>query len=192
MLNNIPTALGRMTRNVVLNHPNTWECQVFRKQVCRQSDHDMGGLPTLGGLGVLDSEDETDIEFLFLGSGYALPAEAFNASPMFDRGDAVLTAQNEFRFIIEPEMPSGMIGHFDLRNHDVIYLVLHDRVKIAFEIVGVETVLNIAPFVTRYVCNRRGDLDFLGKVDDLDKDLEAADLPETDLPILGGLEDLPD
>jgi len=32
-------------------------------------------------------------------------------------------------------------------------------VKVAFEVVGVEAVNNLAPYSTRYVCNKRADLD---------------------------------
>ena len=58
MLTNVPSAVNRMARNVVINHPNTWECQVFRKRVTRTDGAPVGGLPTMGGLGVL--------EFLFI------------------------------------------------------------------------------------------------------------------------------
>ena len=159
MLTNVPSAVNRMTRNVVINHPNTWECQVFRKRVTRTDGAPVGGLPTMGGLGVLDSEDEESIDYDHLGNGYALQAEAFMAAPMMDRQDANNGSGAEFRFLVEPEEPSGMPGYFDVRNRDVIYLVLSDDVKLAYEIVGTETTVNIPPFVTRYVCNRRGDLD---------------------------------
>jgi len=157
MLTNVPAAVNRMARNVIINHPNTWECQVFRKSVTR-TDATVGGLPTMGGLGVLDSEDEEQIAWAWIGNGYALQAESFMPSPMMDRQDANNGSANESRFMIEPEHPTGMPGNFDLRNHDVFYLVLADSVKVAFEIVGVETTLNIPPYVTRYVANRRDDL----------------------------------
>ena len=67
MLTNVPSAVNRMARNVVINHPNTWECQVFRKRVTRTDGAPVGGLPTMGGLGVLDSEDEESIDYDHLG-----------------------------------------------------------------------------------------------------------------------------
>ncbi len=161
MLSGVPGAMNRMTRNVVINHPNTWECQVFRKRLTRAgATPGSGDVPPLGGLGVLTAEDETDIAYDHLGNGYALPAEVFGPSLMTERGDtANYGAAAEARFLIEPAEPSGMPGYFDVHSGDVIYLVLADGVKLAFEVVNVEATVNIPPFVTRYVRNRRGDLD---------------------------------
>ena len=161
MLNSVPNAINRLTRNVVINHPNSLECQVFRKVITRESSTEerMGGLLNMGGLGVLDSEDEESIEFNHLGNGYALRADTFSASPMMDRRDANNGFGDEFRFLIEPESPSGVEGYFDIRKGDVMYIVLSDEVRLAYEIVGIETVSDIPPFVTRYVANRRADID---------------------------------
>ncbi|MER2511492.1 MAG: hypothetical protein ABTQ25_03565 [Nitrosomonas ureae] len=159
MLNNVPGAVNRMTRNIVINHPNTWECHVFRKTVNRVGDSVSGGLPTLGGVGVMSADDEEDVSFELVGIGYALQAEMFSASSMMDRQDANNGFAGEFRFLIEPEEPTGMPGNFTIKKRDVFYLVISDDVKLAFEIVDVETVINIPPFAMRYVANRRGDLD---------------------------------
>lgn len=158
MLTNVPNAVNRMARNVVVNHPNTMECQVFRKIVTRAGST-IGGLPTMGGLGVIDSDDEEQIEFSHIGNGYALQAESFMPSPMMDRRDANNGSASEFKFMIEPEHPAGDTGTFEPKTHDVFYLVMSESVKVAFEIVGVETVLNIPPYSMRYIANRRGDLD---------------------------------
>ena len=155
MLTNVPSAVNRMARNVVINHPNTIECQVFRKVVTRPGTS-VGGLPTMGGLGVIDSDDEEQIEFSHIGNGYALQAESFMPSPMMDRRDANNGAVNEFRFMIEPEHPLGVTGTFEPKSHDVIYLVMSEEIRIAFEVVSLETVLNIPPYAVRYILNRRG------------------------------------
>lgn len=164
MLNNVPQAINQLARNVVINHPNTFNCQVFRKTVKRAAPQTVGGLPTLGGLGVLDSMDEEDYEYTPLGHGHALPAEGFAPSPMMKRGDANIGPGDEFRFLIEPEEQSGHHEFFIPRNHDVVYLLLGtdpQPPKVAFEIVGEETTSNIPPYTTRYICNRRDDLDLL-------------------------------
>jgi len=162
MLTNVPNAINRMTRNVIMNHPNTFNCQAFRKQVTRAALGTMGGMPTMGGLGVLDSMDEEEFEYIHLGNGYALPAEGFAPAPMVKRGDAHIGSGDEFRFLIEPEEPAGHPQWFDLRNHDIVYLLLGstapDCAKLAFEVVGIETTSNIPPYTTRYIMNRRDDL----------------------------------
>ena len=168
MLNNAPSSINRLTRNVVLNHPNTFPCEVYRKTVKRTAATSIGGLPTLGELGVLDSMDEEDYEYAFVGNGYVLPAEGFNPSPMMKRDDANLGYADEFRFLVEPEHPSGHAEFFMVKGHDVIYLLLDESdtpPKLAFEVVGEETTSNIPPYTTRFICNRRDDLSLLSPDD---------------------------
>jgi hypothetical protein len=161
MLTNVPSGINRMARNVVMNHPNTFSCEVYRKAVTRPAETSVGGLPTMGGLGVLDSMDEDQFEYAFMGYGYALPADGgFAPAPMVRRSDANIGAGDEFRFLIEPEEPD----EFDVREHDVLYLLLgvgKDAPKLAYEIVAIETTSNIPPYTTRYIANRRNDLDLL-------------------------------
>lgn len=161
MLSAVPNSINRLARNVVLNHPNSFNCKVFRETVERVDTGTVAGLPTMGGLGVLDAEDEEKIRHDLVGSGFALPAEGFAPSPMMSAGDANFGPADEFRFLIEPEAESGAPGWFDVRKHDVMYLLLGTGPTppmIAFEIVGTETTSNIPPFTTRYICNRRDDL----------------------------------
>ena len=161
MLNNVPGAINRMARNVVTNHPNTFNCQLFRKTVTRTAAESVAGNPTMGGLGVLDSMDEEQFEYTFLGNGYALHADGFAPAPMVKRGDANIGHADEFRFLIEPEEPSGHPDWFDVRSHDVMHLLFGEgpgAARLAFEIVGTETTSNIPPFTTRYIANRRDDL----------------------------------
>ncbi|MCP5245682.1 MAG: hypothetical protein H6937_06965 [Burkholderiales bacterium] len=160
MLNNVPSGINRMRRNVVINHPNTWECQVFKKIVNRSGEPVVGGLPTLGGMMVLSSEDEEDVDWEHVGNGYALQAETFSPASMMDRQDANIGA-TEVRYLIEPESPEGMEGHFFISKHFVIYLVISDDVRVAYEVVDIETVMDVSPYATRYVMNRRADLDLL-------------------------------
>ena len=161
MLTAVPSSVNALTRNVVLNHPNSFNCKVFREVTERVAPTTIGGLPTMGGLGVLDPEDEEKISHQFLGNGFALPAESFAPSPLMSAGDAAYGAEAEVRFLIQPEEPSGHAEHIDVRKHDVFYLLLGTGdapPMIAFEVVGTETTSNIPPFTTRFICNRRDDL----------------------------------
>ena len=159
MLTNVPKAINRMARNIVINHPNSFECQLYRKSVNRTNESTVSGMPTIGGLGVISAEDEEDISYDFLGSGYALQAEPFSPSTMMERQDSNNGFANEFRFLIEPEQPTGADGSFMIKKGDVMLIVISDDVRLAYEIVEPETVMNISPFAMRYVTNRRGDLD---------------------------------
>lgn len=161
MLTNVPSAINRMARNVVMNHPNSFNCQVFRKKVLRRADQMVDGNPTFGGLAVLDTVDEEQIEYEFVGNGFALPADSFAPAPMVDLRDANIGAEDQYRFLIEPEGQSGSAEWFDLRTHDVMYLLLGagpSPARLAYEIMGTETTSNIPPYTTRYIASRRDDL----------------------------------
>jgi hypothetical protein len=157
MLNNVPEAVNRMTRNIVINHPNSYNVIVFRKRVLRPADNAIGGLPTLGGLAVISSDDEEDITWDLLGDGYALESESYTPGVMMDRQDANDGGVQEFRFLIEPEILDGLPGGFSVKKNDVMYLII-DEVRLAFEVVAIETTSNIPPYTQRYICNRRDDL----------------------------------
>lgn len=155
MLNMVPETINRMARTVVINHPNTFNCICVRQRVTRTAASSVGGLPTLGGLGVISSDDEEQITWDLLGNGYAMKAEPFQASMMMDRQDANNGALDEFKFLIEPESP----GAFAPKKKDVFYLII-GTVRLAYEIVGVETTSDIPPYTQRYICNRRDDMHF--------------------------------
>ncbi|MCK9394218.1 MAG: hypothetical protein M0Q44_01340 [Methylobacter sp.] len=106
MLNNVPDAINKLARNVVINHPNSFNCTGVRKRVTRAGPI-VSGLPTLGGLGVMSNDDEEDIDWDLLGNGYALKAESFSPSMMMDRQDANNGFADEFKFLIEPEVLQG-------------------------------------------------------------------------------------
>lgn len=154
MLNSVPESVSALSRQVVINHPNAYNCEIYRKNVDRTAPDTMGGAPTLGGLGVLDSEDEEDISYEWIGNGFALQAEPFQPSQMMDRQDANNSYAVELRFMIVPEDGAD----FELKKHDITYLLLGNSVKLAWEIVGIETTVNIPPYVTKYVMNPRNDL----------------------------------
>lgn len=164
MLNNVPTGINAMARNVIINHPNAYNCEVYRRRFGRASADEAGDAPTLGGMTTISPEDEGDIRWELVGLGFALPGEVFQPSQMMDRRDANNGYADELRFLIEPEEKIGDPGGFEVLDRDVLYLLLgegENAPKIAYEIVEVEAVVNVPPFVPRYVVNRRDDLDII-------------------------------
>ena len=166
MLHQIPINTNKTMRTVVLRHPNSMEVAVFRKVLKRVDDSapgTMGGLPTLGGMGVLDSEDEDDYDFAALGDGKLLPCEAFQPSSMVDRDDGIDAAEGVMLYcMVEPVALPGTDESFELKTHDLVFLIVWEGVYVGYEVVGRETNINIAPFVRRYVLQKRDDLKFLG------------------------------
>lgn len=169
MLNNVPAGIGAMARNVIINHPNTFNIEVYRRKLGRTSADTVAGAPTLGGMMVMSNDDEHDITWSLVGLGYALPAEQFQQSQMMDRRDATNGYADEIRFLLEPEEMQGDAGGFEIQKKDVFYMLVgvgEKAAKLAYEIVEVEAVINLPPFVPRYVVNRRSDLDVIGPPDD--------------------------
>ena len=149
MLTSVPQNVAKMARTVVINHPNAFNCQVIRKVVNQAP----------GQMIELDSEDEENISWDFIGNGYAVQVvDTFQPANMNGWQDANNTT-DEQRFLIEPESAPGDPTWFEVHKHDVVYILLASGlVKLAFEVVQVETPLNIPPFCMRYVMNRRDDL----------------------------------
>lgn len=161
MLNNIPKGINAITRNVVIRHPNTFNCEFYRRDINRLEPV-VGERQTMGGMMVLSVDDEVDISWTLIGIGYALVADVFQPSGMMDRMDANNGTGDEFRFLIESEK-EAFEGGFEPKKNDVFYIVLgdiqdEDAPRLAYEIIGVETTVNVPPYVPRYVCNRRDDL----------------------------------
>lgn len=161
MLMNVPKAINSATRNVVMRHPNSFNCEFYRRKVNR-IDPVIGDQSSIGGMLVMSVEDEPDIDWEFIGLGYALTADLFQPSGMMDRQDANNGFDNEFKFLIEPEL-EAIEGGFEPKKDDVFYIVLGDvsdsnAPRLAYEIINIETTVNVPPYVPRYVCNRRDDL----------------------------------
>jgi hypothetical protein len=159
MLNSIPEAVNAMAVAVIQNHPNAVNCSCYRKVLLRSGGEAVGGIPTLGGMAVLDSEDEDDIDIQWIGNGYALQAEPFQPSMMMDNQDANNSYAVQIPFLIVPE---SVDNEFTLKKRDLIMLLFNDGlIKLAWEIVAIETVINVPPFTHRYLLNKRADLNLV-------------------------------
>lgn len=173
MLNKLVDVQMRARRRVLLHHPNAVACQVLRK-VLKRADPLVNGVPTLGGLGVMNSDDEEAYDYVFVGNGVAMQVEAGQPAILVDNADTTLGAGAESRFMIEPEEPDdpaqpagfakpGEPPDPQLKKADVFYLVFGAdpalQVKVAYEVTGLESTSGMAPFAPRYVAIRRDDLD---------------------------------
>jgi len=152
-------------RNVLLHHPHTFHCEIYRKIILRESEEMVAGLPTLGGLGVLDSMDEEDFDYIFVGMGFALPISGFAPVSLVQNDDAALEAENKVCFVIEPETEPDQPDYFSIKRHDVMYLRLNNDLnppKLAWEIVSRQSLGNMSGFTRRFICARRDHLHLPG------------------------------
>ena len=154
MLNNVPLAIRRSVRAVTLNHPNRMTCTVYRKVVTRVAPTMIGGLPTLGGLGVLEDDDEADFEYQSLGDGCVVMTGTYQGGFRSDDNsllDNPNTSQQEA--LLEPLTDDG----FTPKKHDLVSIVIGDAV-LPYEITDITGTVNIPPFTQKYVLQLRDEL----------------------------------
>jgi hypothetical protein len=83
-------------------------------------------------------------------------------SPMTNRDDAVDNAYPMLYALLEMLDPDpASVDAIQLVRHDVVYMLFHESVKIAYEIEMVDSTVNIPPFVRRYLLNKRDDLTYI-------------------------------
>lgn len=165
MIERIPAAVSLALRQVVLRHPRGLDCQAWRRVVTRPAavvtgvmEQIMGGLPTLGGMGVLSAEEEPSIEYQPLGAGRLLfCGTAPPMSTMNDRGNATVAAET-VDAQVEPLTDSGTPGHFTLTKGDLVLLQSGLGAVVAFTVEAVSTPTAISPMVRRLTLQRRDDL----------------------------------
>jgi hypothetical protein len=158
MLNAVAVAMRTANRATVLRHPNSIDAQVWRRQVVRTAGAEagsIGGLPTLGGAMVMDSEDEDDVEFEKIGDAKVLFTENYQGTTLADnRASAEAT---EVRLaLIEPVEKDA----FEPKDGDLVYLLPGADVVIPMEVTKVLSMVEIPPYVVKYELSAQGDLLF--------------------------------
>jgi hypothetical protein len=129
-------------------------CTVYRKVVTRVAPTTIGGLPTLGGLGVLEDDDEADFEYQSLGDGCVVMLGTYQGGFRSDDNsllDNPNTSQQEA--LLEPLTDDG----FTPKKHDLVSIVIGDAV-LPYEITDITGTVNIPPFTQKYVLQLRDEL----------------------------------
>lgn len=167
MLQQVPQAVNHQTRMVTLYHPNAMDCVVWRKVVTRvEANPATGqpsigmGMPTLGGMGVLKAEDESQYRYDELGPARCLLCGQYQPSDLNERDDAVLlpTAQQaQVECTREPTDPA----FFTVESGDLVLIDMGLGVVMALEAVTETGSISIPPYTRRLVLNPRDDLHHL-------------------------------
>lgn len=156
MITQIPIRIAQAARAVTLAHPNAMDCQVYRKKVLRTnaSGEEMGGAPTLGGLGVLSPEDESDFEYEAIGAGKILFTEWTEELDIVDRDDGLAPGVNLIACRIE-----ALDGtQFTPEKNDLIAVMPGAGVLLGYEVVGLSSKVNIPPYTRKYAVQPRDEL----------------------------------
>lgn len=167
MLNQIPTQQNNAIRIVTLRHPNSFDAYLYRKILLRIGDDEVGGIPTIGGLGVLSTEDEPDTDWEEKGEAKVLFVDSYMASGMNDLQSNVNYEGVGFYARIESIASPDSEGWFQPKKNDIVYLVIADSVAVAYQITDVSGVSGIPPYTQRYELQKRDDLHFIPSLKEL-------------------------
>lgn len=160
MLTQVPAALRIAARAMVNRHPNAMDCQVWRKMVTRTFGTEagsLGGLPTLGGLAVLKSDDEAEVNFELLGEGKCLFASIYEPSTLSDRRDNAEAGPDAAPAMIEP----ATAGAFAPGPGDLVMCMPGFGIVITYEVIQVLNTVNIPPYLPKYMLAAQSDLMFV-------------------------------
>lgn len=171
MINAVPDTINKAARMVVLNHPRSMEARVWRKRVTRVETNpstglssEMGGAPTLGGMGVLRSEDEPDFEYELKGYAVVLLCGVWEGQSVNDRGNAAVQPPQEAQ--VEAVAQPGTPEHFTAEVGDLVFVPLGLGAIFAFSIEDAMTSTYIGSMIRRYVLQPRDDLHDLTPFED--------------------------
>lgn len=157
MINSVPVAIQNAARTVTLKHPNSQDCLVYRKVLNRTAPDGSteGGLPTLGGLGVLTPEDEESFEYQPLGEGKVLITSHFEGTlDMTDRGDGVVPDTQLLEALIE----SVDVPGFTVKKFDLVAVMPGGGIVIGYEVVGITGSVGIYPYAEKWILAPRDEL----------------------------------
>lgn len=167
MLNRVPQSVSYSSRQVVLRHPNSMACTVWRKQMTRtETDPETGllsesaGMATLGGMGVMRSEDESEFEYVELGAGRMLFVGQYQPADTVERDNALVPADMQ-EALVECAAAPETAGYFVVDTSDVVFMDVGMGTLLPYEVATVTGNLHIPPYTRKLVLNPRDDLAFL-------------------------------
>ncbi len=171
MLNSVPIQINKAKRQFVLRHPNTMDCSILRKVVLRQDSppDEEGGGPTIGGIAMLSSDEEDEIDWAEVGEARLLFGEPYQAVAMADRRDSLGEASPEVRAMIECVLDPADPGFFAPKKQDLVVIVPGADIRLVYEVVDIEGGVNIPPFTQRYILNPRDELGYIPAIDDQER-----------------------
>lgn len=158
MLNRVPAAIARSGRIVTLRHPNAMDCSVWRKRLLRSNPpggEELGVVPNIGGIGVLDGEDEADYEFDLVGDAKVVFAGIWSGDGAnWNDADTGLNA---------PGVPLEALIEFVeetedfVRKPDRISVEPGGGIVLIYEVLGETGSVNIPPYTRKYILAARSD-----------------------------------
>lgn len=164
MLTQVPTAVNAAVRTVVLRHPNSMVCSVWRKSVTRVEidpttggESQASGMPTLGGMTVLSAEDEDQISYTELGEARVLFCGVHQAADMVDNDNGIVPATLQEAQVVAVADP-GTAAHFEADKGDLVAVLPGMGLVLAYSVEGVVGTGAIPGYVRKLVLSPRDEL----------------------------------
>lgn len=162
MLNRVPEQIKRSARLVALRHPNAINATLFYKELNRTPDGtppEFGGIPTIGGVGVLDSEDEADFDYL-----EGPPCKVvFGGQYMGDFGNirdndaSSIYRDMPVEAIVECALDPSDPDYRVPDKNDLLILDYGSGVVMTYEVIGPTSTVEIPPYTRKYALAPRQD-----------------------------------
>lgn len=160
MLNKVPEVIRRAGRIVTLRHPNSMNCTIWRKRLRRdETSGTLGDMPNIGGVGVLDSEDEADFDYEPIGDAKIVFSGVWQGSGanwndadtgVLYNADAPLEALIEF--------VDDSCGH-EVQKNDRISIEPGSGIVLIYAVIGENSSVAIPPYVRKFILAERSDFD---------------------------------
>lgn len=162
MLTNVPKQVNRASRMTVIRHPNAMNCTLWKKQINRAPDStpaNFGGMPTIGGMGVLDSEDEADYSYVELADAKIVFTDRYQGQTgnMIDTENGLNYPENMREALIEGLIEPGKPGWVLPDKPQVVTCYPGNGVVVTYQIVGTTGNLDIHPYTRKYLLNPLND-----------------------------------
>jgi hypothetical protein len=166
MLSIVPTQINVSRRLVVLNHPNSMPAELWRKTLTRTElagtapNDVLGGIPTIGGLGVLNNEDEAEVTWAKVGDVKVLFGVVFEGAKEFDNDDGLVPQQMVESQIENVLLPNDPL-YLAVDKNDILMVTPGGGIVLPFEVIGEVGLINIPPHTKKFVLNARDDLAYI-------------------------------
>ncbi len=150
MLNSVPAAINRASRIVTLRHPNGMECTIWRKTLNRTGNNEVGGIANIGGLGVLNGEDEADYSYEPIGDGRIVMTGQYS--------DGTANWNDKETGLVYAGLPVVALIEFlddKIEDHpqkdDIVSVEPGCGFVLQYGVMGEEGTVNIPPYTRRYI-----------------------------------------
>jgi len=162
MLTAVPAAVNSSSRIVTLRHQNSQDATLYRKVLNRVDTpaEEVNALPTIGGLGILDSEDEADFTYEEVGDCKVMFTGAYAAADgNWNRSDTGIvypegTIEALIECVLSPTDPNFIVPDY----HDMVMVMPGSGFVLPYEVVGITSPINIPSNSRRYHLAPRSDL----------------------------------